>query len=100
MKSETKRKLIKWAVILSIPFILYVTLPLFFPESTKRKLKDFKSEWMGGLDRSCTVYALSGKVIKEYRGHFDIKPSERQVIFDIGGKRVIIKNATVICEEK
>jgi len=99
MKKETKKKLIKWTVLIILPFFLYFTVPLFFPESTKRGIKDFQSEWLGGLTRSCTVYSLSGKVIKQYRGNFDIKPSERQVAFDIGGKRVLIRNATVICEE-
>jgi len=99
MKRETKKKLIKWSLLILLPFILYFIGSLFFTESTKRGIKDFKSEWLGGLSRTCTVYSLSGSVIKQYRGHFDIKPSEKQVAFDVKGKRVIIRNATVICEE-
>lgn len=54
----------------------------------------------GGLDRTVTVYAYDGTVIKTYTGKIDISDnSDTEVLFDMDGKRVIITNAIVIVEE-
>ena len=68
-------------------------------ENFQRKMKNVKSDWLGGLERECTVYSMSGSVIKKYTGRFDLKTDGQQILFDRDGKRVIIQNATVICEE-
>lgn len=68
-------------------------------ESTQRDIKSFTSEWTGGLDRTCVVYSMTGSEIKRYSGKFDLKQSENQLLFDLDGKRHIIRNATVICDE-
>ncbi|KNF10074.1 hypothetical protein CLPU_1c02390 [Gottschalkia purinilytica] len=69
-------------------------------EDTKRSVKDFKSNWTGGLERTVQVYSNDGKLIKEYKGKIDIENKDDGTTkFDIDGKRVIIKNAIVIIEE-
>lgn len=68
-------------------------------ENLKRSVKDLESNWLGGLERECVVYSLSGTELRRYKGRFDIKNSENQVFFDLKNKRTIIRNATVICEE-
>ena len=69
-------------------------------ESAQRKWKNVSSEYLGGLERTCVIYSMSGAEIKRYSGTFDLKASERQLLFDLDGKRHIIRNATVICDEK
>ena len=67
-------------------------------EAQKRQQKDQLSA-NEGLNRILTVYSMDGKVIKEYKGKFDIETDSEKVKFDIGNKRVIIYNCPVICEE-
>lgn len=67
-------------------------------ESLQRKVKDVQSNYLGGLERTCTVYD-EGKVTRKYSGTFDITGTSRRLLFDIDGKRTIIMNATVICDE-
>ncbi|MNG08399.1 hypothetical protein D3C84_917540 [compost metagenome] len=72
-------------------------------ESQKRYAKDQQSEWGGGLQRKLTVYSSTGEPIAQYEGKFDIDSETAdggKVKFDLGGKRVIIYNATVITEEQ
>ena len=80
--------------------ILISTLFLGCTEGFQREMKTLQSNWLGGLDRLCRVFSLSGEEIARYEGRFDMQSSERQLFFDIKGKRVIVLNATVICEEK
>lgn len=81
----------------------YAVIALFLitgcTESAQRKWKNVSSEYLGGLERECIVYSMSGKEIKRYKGRFDMQPSENQLLFDLNGKRHIIRNATVICDE-
>ena len=69
-------------------------------QSFQRDLKGFTSEYGGGLNRTLTVYDMTGKPIKSYSGKFDIQSTEGgKILFDLNGKRTIIYNATVIVEE-
>jgi hypothetical protein len=65
----------------------------------KRSVKDSVSS-IKGLDRVAYVYSLDGKLLREYRGRFDIETSQNKVKFDLNGKRFIIYNAVVIVEEQ
>ncbi|MFQ3230290.1 MAG: outer membrane lipoprotein-sorting protein [Reinekea sp.] len=71
-------------------------------ESMQRDLKTMKSEYVGGLERTASVYSGSGELIAQYNGRFDVQSSEygNKVLFDVDGKRVVIYNATVIIEEQ
>ncbi|GLI90451.1 DUF5052 family protein [Bacillus subtilis] len=70
-------------------------------ESWNRMSKDISSS-TSGLERTATVYDQNGKVIKTYKGKFDIEVNDygNKVKFDLNGKRVNINNATVIVEEE
>jgi hypothetical protein len=68
-------------------------------EVNKRLQKDSLSE-SEGLNRVLEVYSADGKLLKTYKGKFDIEISEGgKIKFDIGNKRTILYNATVICDE-
>jgi hypothetical protein len=70
-------------------------------ESTDRMVKNLSSEYGGGLDRTAYVYDNSGKLIRTYKGSFDIKENDygNAVIFDLNGKRIALYNVQVIVEE-
>lgn len=68
--------------------------------SCSRTVKSFGSDISGGLDRTVTVYDYNGNVLGEWSGKFDISNSENEIYFDDeNGKRVIIQNGIVVCEE-
>ena len=69
--------------------------------SWERGVKDFTSDFSGGLDRTVEVYDYSGNLLKTYEGRIDIEYTEtgNEVKFDLNGKRKIIYNAIVIVEE-
>lgn len=94
-----KKKIILVLITITVVSILAFT---GCTESTKRSIKDTKSEWTGGLNRKVTVYANDGTVIQTYEGKLDIEDTEagNKIKFDLNGKRVILYNATVIVEEK
>lgn len=65
-------------------------------ESGKRALVDMKSEYLGGLDRTVTVYTADGEVIASYSGKIDIESSAAGYVkFDFEGKRYIYYNCFV-----
>jgi hypothetical protein len=68
-------------------------------ETFKRKIKSMESEYLGGLERICTVYSNDGDILRTYKGKIDLKPSQTQLLFDLDGKRSIVRNGTVICDE-
>lgn len=67
-----------------------------------RSMKDWDSNINGGLDRTLVVYDYNGDVLKEYEGKMDIQvsPSNDKVLFDLDGKRHIIRGGIVIIDEK
>ena len=70
--------------------------------SVEREFKSLNSELNGGLNRTLTVYDYNGKEIRTYEGKMDIEvsPSNDKVLFDLDGKRNIIRGGIVIIEEK
>lgn len=70
--------------------------------SAERDVKDLNSEMNGGLNRTLVVYDYNGDVLKEYEGKMDIEvsPSNDKVLFDLDGKRHIIRGGIVIIDEK
>lgn len=71
-------------------------------ESSKRTIKDFSSDWNGGLERTAVLYDYNGDTIKTWSGKFDIRDSgnDNQIFFDLNGKRVWIQGGIFIAEEK
>ena len=67
--------------------------------SFERSVKDFQSEYTGGLKRTVTAYSATGEKIGEWNGKIDVEMSDNKVKFDLDGKRTIIYNAPVIVQE-
>ena len=67
--------------------------------SFKRGVKDFHSEYGGGLNRTVTAYSATGEKIGEWHGKIDVEIDENRLKFDLDGKRTIFYNATVIIQE-
>lgn len=74
-------------------------------ESGKRSVKTWQSETDGGIDRTVTVYDISGTEIAKYTGRFDVEESSQEGVvkikFDCDGKRHIIyaQTGTVLIDE-
>ena len=67
----------------------------------ERTQKNWKSSVTGGLNRKVEVYDNVGNVIKEYEGKIDVQYREDgTILFELDGKRIIVKNAIVIVEEQ
>lgn len=66
----------------------------------ERGLKNIKSNWTGGLNRTITVYDYNGKPIKTWEGKIDISDAKDETDFIVDGKRIIIHGGITIIEEK
>ena len=104
MKKEKKRVITVVVIVLLIVglFIGFIIYSLFYTESGKRALKSTKSNWLGGINRTVSVYSQDGKLIKEYHGKFDVEYSDERILFDDeNGLRHIIyfKSGQVIVDE-
>ena len=51
-------------------------------ESGKRALKTQKSNYTGGITREVKIYDVNGKVMREYKGKFDIEYDDDRILFD------------------
>lgn len=88
-------------VFIISPFVYMKT------ETGKRALKDLQSDFNNGIERIVYVYDVSGELIKQYEGKFDIEVSNSSgtpyIVFDDDkGKRHIIyyTTGTIIVDEK
>ena len=93
--------LILAAALIIIPFVYMNT------ETGKRALKDQQSNFGDGINRTVEVYDVSGNLIKQYDGKFDVETSNSNgtpyIVFDDeNNKRHIIyyTTGTVIIDEK
>lgn len=76
-------------------------------EAWKRTVKDFQSNYGGGINRSVTVFDYQGDTLANWTGKFDVQfdtSGAGQVLFDRideNGmrKRVVIQGGIVINEE-
>jgi len=106
-KSESRlwlKRILAVLVAAALCVLLLIGMKAWFhkTESGKRSLKTWKSETSRGLNRRVCVYDVSGKLIKEYRGRFDMTDDHSRVIFDDqSGKRHVIyySTGTVIVDE-
>lgn len=71
-------------------------------EVQKRDLKNIKSNWDGGIDRTAVLMDYNGDTLKTWQGKFDIRDSgsDNQIFFDLNGKRVWIQGGIFVSEEK
>lgn len=68
--------------------------------SCSREMKSFSSDLSGGIDRTVTLYDYQGDKLGEWSGKFNISENDNEIYFDdANGKRVIIQNGIVVCEE-
>lgn len=64
--------------------------------SIQRGIKDLKSDFSGGLDRTVTVYTADGEVLKTYNGKIDLEATEGGIVkFDLNGQRIMYYNCYV-----
>lgn len=64
--------------------------------SVKRSIKDMKSDFSNGLDRTMIVYTSDGHEIARYEGKIDIADEgDSKVKFDLNGRRYIYYNCFV-----
>lgn len=70
--------------------------------SWNRAIKSWNSEVEGGLNRTLVVYDYNGDKLKEYSGKIDIEvsASNDKILFDLNGKRHIIRGGIVIIDEQ
>lgn len=71
-------------------------------ESGKRAIKTQESNFNKGIEREVKVYDVNGKLIKDYRGKFDVDYDSNRIIFDDeNNKRHVIyyTTGTVIIDE-
>ena len=79
-----------------IVLVVIVTLFLSGCASMKRGMKDLKSDFGGGLERTLTVYNANGDVLKTYTGKIDLESTEGGIVkFDLNGKRIMYYNCYV-----
>ena len=90
------------AVVGVIVVVLIIGAVIFFSRSsTQRSLKDFESEYSGGLNRTVNVYSYDGKKIASYEGRIDVAENVNGTVkFELKGKRYIYYNALVEVIEK
>ena len=67
--------------------------------SFERDIKSWKSEFKG-LNRKVEIYSDDGVLLKTYEGQMDIEQDEYKTLFDVNGKRYIIKGGVHIIEEQ
>lgn len=92
------------ATIVVAIIIIVIALIVSKTEYGKRLIKDTKSNFQGGIDRTIVVYDFEGDEISRYEGKFDIdSSSEGELKFeDENGKRHIIyySTGTIFVDEK
>lgn len=70
--------------------------------SGKRAYKTQQSNFVGGIERTITVYDVNGEIIESYSGKFDIDYDDDRIVFDDeDNKRHVIfyPTGTVIVNE-
>lgn len=99
MEKTKKIGLIVAGIVVAI--IIAAVAIFFVRSSTQRAIKDFQSEYTGGLNRTVNVYSYDGKKIATYDGKIDIAENNGSVVkFQLKGKRYIYYNALVEVIEK
>lgn len=67
--------------------------------SWQRSKKSFVSDISGGLHRTLTVYDYNGNEIRSWTGKIDVDNMEDRTVFDMDGKRTVIRGGIIIIQE-
>lgn len=87
--------------IIAGALIIAIIIIIVSRQSFQRWIKDIKSDYTGGINRTVTVYDYDGNQIESYSGKFDVEyKSDGTVKFDIDGKRTIITGGIIINQEE
>lgn len=94
-----------WKMIGTVAMVLMIGLGIVAccmkSASFNRMVKDVKSDYSGGLDRTVTVYTADGEVLKTYEGKIDLESTEGGIVkFDLNGQRIMYYNCYVEVIEK
>lgn len=92
----------KKSTVVGIVVLLILVVVFFFScagEDAKRLRKTLFSNYTGGLDRTVTVYDYEGDKLEEWSGKMDLTDSEEETMFDLYGKRIVIKGGITIIKE-
>lgn len=105
MNESTKRnKIVKKIVLIALLIgVFFLVKACTGTASFQRKVKTFKSDFNGGIERTVSVYDIDGNLIKSYEGKFDIVNDDNRILFDDEkGKRhqIYFNINTVIVDEK
>ena len=65
----------------------------------QRTKKSFASDISGGLHRTLTVYDYNGNEIRSWTGKIDVDNMEDRTVFDMDGKRTVIRGGIIIIQE-
>lgn len=68
--------------------------------SMQREIKDWQSEYSGGLNRVVNIYSLDGNLIASHEGLIDIEDRDNSILFELNGKRYVYYNAIIEVIEK
>lgn len=95
----TKRRVAFVAALVVSVLAIVIVCGLAGCSSCSRSLKSATSDISGGLNRTVTLYDNTGNEIKSWHGKIDLESNDKEVFFDLNGKRVIIQGGIVVSEE-
>ena len=86
-------------ILLIIALLAALLMTLSGCAGISRGLKSLGSDISGGLQRTVTVYDYNGNEVKSWSGKIDADNMEDRTVFDLDGKRTIIRGGIVIIQE-
>lgn len=102
-KGDTGRKVA--VTIMAVLSIFVLGIMIWYYQSTaqgSRALKTQRSNFSNGIEREVEVYSMDGKLLKTYKGKFDLEYDDDRILFDDeNGDRHIIyyQTGTVFIDE-
>lgn len=67
--------------------------------SWERGMKSIGSDLSGGVNRTLTVYDYNGEAIQTWTGKMDVSNENDRTMFDMDGKRTIIRGGIIVVQE-
>ena len=67
--------------------------------SWEREMKSISSDLSGGVNRTLTVYDYNGEAIQTWTGKMDVSNENDRTMFDMDGKRTIIRGGIIVVQE-
>lgn len=86
--------------IMIFVLVLAATLSLLCGcASWERAKKTVSSDISGGVQRTLTVYDYNGQEIRSWTGKMDVSNENERTMFDLDGKRTIIRGGIIVIQE-